>query len=25
VAKTFPGFWQALDALRNTGPGPAGQ
>ena len=25
VAKTFPGFWQALDRLRATGPAPAGQ
>ena len=25
VAKTFPGFWRALDALRGTGPGPPGQ
>jgi 3-phosphoshikimate 1-carboxyvinyltransferase len=25
VAKTFPGFWRALDILRGTGPGPAGQ
>ena len=25
VAKTFPEFWQALDGLRTTGPGVAGQ
>jgi 3-phosphoshikimate 1-carboxyvinyltransferase len=25
VAKTFPGFWRALDALRGAGPGRAGQ
>jgi 3-phosphoshikimate 1-carboxyvinyltransferase len=25
VAKTFPEFWQALDGLRTTGPGTAGQ
>jgi 3-phosphoshikimate 1-carboxyvinyltransferase len=25
VAKTFPEFWQALDGLRTTGPGAAGQ
>jgi 3-phosphoshikimate 1-carboxyvinyltransferase len=25
VSKTFPGFWQALERLRTTGVGPAGQ
>ncbi|MGH9234680.1 MAG: 3-phosphoshikimate 1-carboxyvinyltransferase [Acidimicrobiales bacterium] len=25
VAKTFPGFWRALDTLRGTGPRSAGQ
>ncbi len=25
VGKTFPGFWAALDGLRATGSGPAGQ